>query len=134
VSKLDLPKETKCMYFYRNEKFNLVDENTPLPTPWPKSEFEAYQNEYQSRRRQLRADNRPESEMNQLFREAYEFNLSLFAEHPETNDLVGAFEGANYQATGYFRPQMNCMMFTRHDAFCRVCREAIEEVIDLYSR
>jgi hypothetical protein len=113
---------------------HLVEEGTPLPTPWPKSQFEAYQNDYQSRRRQLRAENRPEAEMNELFREAYEFNLSLFARHPETNSLVGAFEGANYQAAGYYRPQMNCMMFTRHDVFCRVCREAIEEVIDLYSR
>jgi hypothetical protein len=28
---------------------------------------------------------------------------------------------------------MNCTMFTRHDRFCRVCRDAIEAVIDLYS-
>jgi hypothetical protein len=25
-------------------------------------------------------------------------------------------------------------MFTRHTEFCRVCRRAIERVIDLYSR
>ena len=28
---------------------------------------------------------------------------------------------------------MNCMMFTRHERFCRVCQAAIEEVIDLYT-
>ena len=26
---------------------------------------------------------------------------------------VGAFEGADYEAKGYYRPQINCIMFTR---------------------
>ncbi|MGZ4821288.1 MAG: M64 family metallopeptidase, partial [Terriglobales bacterium] len=30
---------------------------------------------------------------------------------------IGAFEGATYEAKGYYRPQENCIMFTRHDAF-----------------
>ena len=112
----------------------LVADGTALPTAWPKPEFEASQADYQAERRKLRAENRPESEMNELFREAYEYNMGLFAEHPETNSVVGAFEGANYAASGYYRPQMNCMMFTRHDEFCRVCSDAIEEVIDLYTQ
>jgi hypothetical protein len=47
---------------------------------------------------------------------------------------VGAFEGANYEAKGYYRPEVNCIMFTRTDSFCRVCQAAISQVIDLYSR
>jgi hypothetical protein len=48
---------------------------------------------------------------------------------------VGAFEGADYFAKGYFRPQEDCIMFTRDDAgFCAVCRRAIERIITLYSR
>jgi hypothetical protein len=46
---------------------------------------------------------------------------------------VGAFEGANYQATGYYRPEQNCLMFTRTERFCVVCRAAIEAVIDEYT-
>ena len=46
---------------------------------------------------------------------------------------VGAFEGANYEAHGYYRPQVNCIMFTRHDAFCRVCQRAIEKIIGMYA-
>jgi hypothetical protein len=46
---------------------------------------------------------------------------------------VGAFEGANYEAKGYYRPQANCIMFTRSDTLCRVCSRAIEVVIDLYT-
>jgi hypothetical protein len=48
---------------------------------------------------------------------------------------VGAFEGAMYEASGYYRPQADCIMFTRDEVgFCAVCRRAIAQVIDLYSR
>ena len=48
---------------------------------------------------------------------------------------VGAFEGAIYEAKGYYRPQIDCIMFTRDEVpFCRVCQRAIGRVIDLYSR
>jgi hypothetical protein len=110
-----------------------VQEGTALPTRWPKEEFETFQRENQARRRQLRADNRPEAEMNQLFRDEQEFVTGLFSKHPDTNSVVGAFEGANYAATGYYRSEMNCMMFTRHGSFCRVCSDAIEAVIDQYT-
>jgi hypothetical protein len=103
----------------------------PLPTPWPKAEFEAYERDVQARRAKLRADRRPEAEMSALFREEQDHVDALFAE-TAYGDAVGAFEGANYAATGYYRPQMQCMMFTRADAFCSVCQAAIEEIIDLY--
>ena len=112
---------------------HLVSPATPLPTPWPKSEFEAFQRENQARRAQLRADRRPESEMSQLFHDEQAFVTDLFAGHPHAG-AVGAFEGANYQATGYYRPQLNCLMFTRTDHFCEVCADAVEDIIDLYSR
>ena len=45
---------------------------------------------------------------------------------------VGAFEGAMYEARGYYRPQADCVMFTRDEVpFCAVCRRALEKVIDL---
>lgn len=112
---------------------HLVSPATPLPTPWPKAAFEAFQRDNQARRAQLRADQRPESEMSQLFHDEQAFITELFAGHPHA-DAVGAFEGANYQATGYYRPQLNCLMFTRTDHFCDVCSDAVEHIIDLYSR
>ena len=112
---------------------HLVSPATPLPTPWPKAAFEAFQRENQARRARLRADQRPESEMSQLFHDEQAFVTDLFAGHPHAN-AVGAFEGANYQATGYYRPQLNCLMFTRTDHFCEVCADAVEDIIDLYSR
>ncbi|HVH57879.1 MAG TPA: M64 family metallopeptidase, partial [Vicinamibacterales bacterium] len=48
---------------------------------------------------------------------------------------VGAFEGAGYEAKGLYRPQADCIMFTRDPVgFCAVCRRAIARIIDLYSR
>ncbi|HZW19491.1 MAG TPA: IgA Peptidase M64 [Luteimonas sp.] len=104
----------------------------PLPTSWPKAEFEAYERDVQARRVQLRADRRPEAEMSALFREEQAHVDALFA-GAEYRDAIGAFEGANYAATGYYRPQMQCMMFTRADAFCQVCQAAITDIIELYT-
>lgn len=105
----------------------------PLPTPWPKAAFEIYERGIQARRAKLRADQRPEAEMSALFHEEQAHVEALFAK-AKYRDAVGAFQGGNYSATGYYRPQLQCMMFTRSDAFCSVCQQAIEEIIDLYSQ
>jgi hypothetical protein len=110
-----------------------VSANTPLPTPWPKQRFETFQRDYQKERAELRTANRPEAEMNALFRREREFTQRLLNASPNSRN-VGAFEGANYQASGYYRSEMQCIMFSRIDRFCGVCRDAIEEIIDLYSR
>jgi hypothetical protein len=107
--------------------------DTPLPTPWPKAEYEAFQRDYQRQRAELRQANRPESEMNALFRKEREFTQRLLQASP-TYGKVGAFEGAHYEASGYYRSEMQCIMFSRIEHFCGVCRDAIEEIIDLYSR
>ncbi|MCI0518208.1 MAG: IgA Peptidase M64 [Woeseiaceae bacterium] len=106
---------------------------TPIPTPWPKEAYEEHSLAYQARRAQMRAENVAESEMNQLFHEDQQFSDGLFSTAPY-RDAVGAFEGANYQSKGYYRSEMNCIMFTRSSDFCRVCSDAIEQVIDEYTR
>ncbi len=111
----------------------LVASDTPVPTPWPKSEYETHSLTYQQRRAELRKTQAPESEMNALFRENREFEDKLFSAAPYPT-AIGAFEGANYQASGYYRSEQNCIMFTRTEAFCKVCSDAIEQVIDEYSK
>ncbi|MCB0274621.1 MAG: peptidase M64 [Calditrichaeota bacterium] len=110
---------------------DLVAAGTPLPTPWPKEKYEAFQKENQARRAQIRAENRPESEMHKHFQNEQAFVNKLFGD-AQYGSRVGAFEGANYEATGYYRPEINCLMFTRHDQFCRVCSRSVTEIIDLY--
>jgi hypothetical protein len=107
-----------------------VTEGTPLPTPWEKAAFEAMQKDVQARRREIRARKRPEEEMDALFREERARAGALLAKGPHAH-AVGAFEGSLYEAKGYYRPQADCIMFTRTDAFCAVCRRTIERVIDL---
>ena len=100
---------------------------------WNKEAFEVQSREIQTRRRQIRAENRPEEEMDALFREQKEKESRLLAANTWFGN-VGAFEGAMYEAKGYYRPQIDCIMFSRNDVpFCAVCRRAIERVIDLYS-
>ena len=109
---------------------HLVATSTPVPTPWAKSALEAYQLGVQARRKQIRADRRPESEMDALFREEQAHVTRLFS-RDRYRSTVGAFQGANYDAKAYYRPQLDCIMFSRDEVpFCRVCEAALERVID----
>jgi IgA Peptidase M64/Peptidase M64 N-terminus len=111
----------------------LLSPDVPLPTPWDEDGFIEWQKGVQERRRRIRAERRPESEMDALFAtEKAEATRRLSAE-PNAGK-VGAFEGANYEAKGYFRSQIDCIMFTRDDVpFCAACRSALDRILDLYA-
>ncbi len=112
---------------------DLVDAGVPVPTPWPKEAFEAHARDIQKRRREIRAQNRPETEMSALFTEQQDFDMDLLQSTPLA-DKVGAFEGANYAPRGTYRPQIDCVMFSRDPVpFCAVCQRGISSVIDLYT-
>ena len=113
---------------------DLVTPGTPLPTPWDKAAFEKHSAAIQERRREIRRRNAPESEMDALFREQQAFEQKLLASMTHAGK-VGAFEGAAYEARGLYRPESDCIMFTRNPVgFCRVCRRAITRIIDLYAK
>ena len=105
---------------------------TPSPTSWPKAEFEKHSIAVQQRRGEMRAANIGEEEMNALFRYTKQYAEELFEKSGQEGE-VGAFEGGNYQAEGFYRSEQNCLMFTRSETFCAVCVEAIEKVIDEYT-
>lgn len=113
---------------------DLVTAGTPLPTPWEKETYEARSREVQAERRRLRAAGAPETDMDTLFatQKAWETKFLSSQTHAKK---VGAFEGAAYEAKGLYRPETDCLMFSRDDVgFCRVCRRAIERVIEMYTR
>jgi hypothetical protein len=113
---------------------DLIDASTPLPTPWDKDAFEKHSLEYQKERARLRNANVAESEMDKLFTAEREWETS-FLGGQKFAGKVGAFEGAAYEPRGLYRPEIDCIMFTRDEVgFCRVCRKAIERIIDAYSR
>jgi len=111
---------------------HLVTPSTPIPTAWPKAEYDEHSNAYQERRREMRKANVSEDEMNVLFRDTRDYVNKLFSESGQAG-IVGAFEGGNYQSEGMYRPAQDCLMFTRSEAFCAVCAEAIGKVIDEYT-
>jgi hypothetical protein len=111
---------------------DLVTPDTPLPTPWNKEAYEKASREYQKRRAQIRKDNHPESVMEALFRENLAMEQKAFRQEKYWG-RVGAFEGAMYEAKGYYRPEVDCIMFSRTNHFCAVCRRAIEQVIQMYA-
>jgi hypothetical protein len=112
---------------------HLVAPGTPLPTPWNKEGYESHANTVQKQRRQIRAQRKPESEMDALFIAQRDWE-EKFLSTQKYSGKVGAFEGAMYEARGYYRPQLDCVMFTRDRVpFCAVCQSAISEVIDLYA-
>ena len=87
----------------------------------------------QERRRAIRAQHKPEADMEALFREE-ETKVAALLASGHNAGKVGAFEGAMYEGRGYYRPQQDCIMFTRDKVgFCAVCRRAIERVIRQYA-
>jgi hypothetical protein len=111
---------------------DLLAPATPIPTPWNKEEFDRFEQDIQKQRKELRAAGRPEAEMDALFRLERAKEDAMFAAEKHAGK-VGAFEGANYEAKGYYRPELDCIMFTRHMSFCAVCRRAIERAIAMYT-
>jgi hypothetical protein len=113
---------------------DLVTPGTPLPTPWEKDAFEKHSRGIQAARREIRARNAPEEEMEALFRKQQAFETKFLASMTHSGK-VGAFEGAGYEAKGLYRPQADCIMFTRNPVgFCAVCRRALERIIDFYAK
>ena len=72
--------------------------------------------------------------MDALFREEQTAETKLLSSDRHAG-AVGAFEGALYESKGTYRPQEDCIMFTRDNVpFCVVCRRAIDQILDLYAR
>jgi IgA peptidase M64 len=110
---------------------DLVQQGTPIPTPWDKEAFDTFEHKIQQERKELRAAGKPEKEMEELFRKERAEEDAMLASQKYAGK-VGAFEGANYESKGYYRPQVDCIMFTRSKNFCAVCRRAIEQTIAMY--
>jgi len=112
----------------------LVTAGTPLPTPWDKEAYETHSREYQKERAKLREANVPESQMDELFRRELEWNTKFLGSQKYAG-RVGAFEGAGYEAKGLYRPEADCIMFTRDEVgFCDVCSRAINRMIDMQTK
>ncbi len=112
----------------------LVEEGTPIPTPWDQAAYDSARGNYQNQRARMIASGSSADAMNALF-DAVKRTTVPVLEANQYYGIVGAFEGAGYRAQGLYRPEIDCIMFSRNpDHFCRVCQAAIARVIDLYTK
>jgi hypothetical protein len=101
---------------------HLVDLDVPLPTPWE-------QQRYDELAAQVRTSTDSNEETSPRGRNLAE-QMTVLLEGNRYYGRVGAFQGALYRPAGAYRPEVDCLMFSRsHTRFCRVCCQAIEERI-----
>jgi IgA Peptidase M64 len=112
---------------------DLVAAGTPIPTPWNQEAYDKTVLGYEKIRRELREKNAPEEQMEALFQEVREKTTPLLRAE-KFFGKVGAFQGADYEAKGLYRPELDCIMFSRNPkSFCAVCSRAIERMIRMYA-
>lgn len=118
----------------KNPKWgNLVAKSTPTPTPWDQDTYDKTVLGFEKRRRELREKNAPEEQMEALFEEVRRKTTPMLRGEKYFGK-VGAFQGASYEAKGLYRPEVDCIMFSRNPkSFCDVCAGAIERVIRMYA-
>jgi hypothetical protein len=109
----------------------LVSPGVPIPTPWPKREYENSARDSQTQIERMHVAGAPAAAIESVRRKAREGQERALAAGPYSKQ-VGAFAGAMYE-NGYYRPQQQCIMILG-PSFCVVCQHAIEEITDLYSR
>ncbi len=126
---------------------DLVDTDTPIPTPWQKHDFDTADLAYQAERREIddaiAAATRAASfqfELDALEEAARSHTaervaaVDAFMDSSGSVGAVGAFEGAGYVSEGLYRPAIDCLMFSRGvKPLCPVCRRAVASRIDYYS-
>ena len=111
---------------------HLVEERTPIPTSWGQDAYDSIAVIYQQKRLQMINDGVSADKMENLFEELKQVTIPMLKSQ-KYYGKVGAFEGGGYLSKGLYRPEVDCIMFSRHRSeFCKVCSEAIENMIDWY--
>jgi hypothetical protein len=134
---------------YNNIKWKkYLSEGIEIPTPWEKEEFDKFSYEWLKERNrlnsfvsELKRNRAPDSEI-KAAEEEYALKdkkqsekVDKYLMNSKFWNKVGAFEGGGYQPQGIYRPVLDCIMFSKGDKpFCKVCEEAIKEVIGSYTK
>lgn len=106
---------------------NMMEAETPLPTPWEK-------HQYDSLGRERGKLNRLASDYYEKRKPLYDAEMKILKETKYVGK-VGAFQGAGYASEGFYRPAIDCRMFTLSLIdFDPVCSAAIERMVDFYAK
>ena len=126
---------------------DLVAPDTPLPTPWEKAVFDERDAAYQVERQELNEAlaeavraRAPEATILELRAKESDHATAHAAWAAEYlancafAGRVGAFEGAGYSATGLYRSELDCLMFSRSlQPYCAVCERSVAARIGRYA-
>jgi hypothetical protein len=125
---------------------HLLTPGIEIPTPWEKAEYDSVDVAWQARRAamndriaELKRTGASEAAIDSAEQDYEDKSLArhkevqTYLENSKYAGKVGAFEGAGYTSTGLYRGSLNCIMFTRTDYFCPVCKEAMTGIIEWYS-
>jgi hypothetical protein len=104
---------------------SFVADDTPIPTPWRKAEYDSIE--------ALRG------KLDRLAPDYYDKRENLLKKSkeilkdPRWIGKAGAFEGSGYTATGMYRPAIDCKMFALNPVdFDPVCSATIERMIEMF--
>jgi hypothetical protein len=112
---------------------DLVEPGTPVPTPWDQDAYDALDLAYQARRAEALAARAGEQVDEALMRDIKSRTAAQLATEPQRG-RVGAFQGSMYEAKALYRPEVDCIMFSRNPTnFCRVCERALELAIRMHA-
>ncbi|MCX7984862.1 MAG: IgA Peptidase M64 [Bacteroidetes bacterium] len=104
-----------------------IDDSTPVPTPWNKSQYDSVEVERATLNR-FSSDYYVKRE--QLLRQT-----RTILNDPRWKGKVGLFEGGGYVSFGMYRPSLDCKMFSLNPVdFDPVCAAAIERMIEQYTK
>jgi hypothetical protein len=106
---------------------NFVSNETPIPAPWRKTEYDSIE-ALRGKLNRLADDYYDK-------RESYLKKSKEILADPVWIGKVSAFEGAGYTSKEMYRPAIDCKMFSLSLVdFDPVCAAAIEEIIMMYNR
>jgi len=128
------PHELNVTTYTEKDKIKwgeMIEEGTPLPTPWGQEEFDEHSIEIQKKRKELRDARAEEKELEDLFMKQRKWEDDYLGKI-EYAGKTGLYEGGMYHSKGIYRSAPGCIMFIRTDYFCPACRRAINLVIDQY--
>jgi hypothetical protein len=104
---------------------SLISYNTPIPTPWMKTEYDSIE-ALRGKLDRLAADYYDK-------RESLLKSSNAILNNSKLVGKVGAFEGSGYTSSGMYRPAIDCNMFALNPVdFDPVCAAAIERMIEMF--
>ncbi|NMB80964.1 MAG: peptidase M64 [Ignavibacteria bacterium] len=144
------PVEPNITRLYEKDNLkwkSVVTTGIEIPTPWEKEDYDKADYAWQKIRREmnkniaeLKRNREPERKIAEAQTEydtkdkARSEEVDKYLKASKFIGMVGAFEGAGYNAKGMYRSMLDCIMFTKGaKPFCKVCEEHISKVIMHYA-